>query len=183
MTLFVCRLREYRLSAGLTQEELADRVGARRETIVRLEAGRYNPSLKLAFDVARAVNAPIEDIFLLEERRTGMEEVREYHFVRIADAERAAAGEAVQELPFGRIEETRKGPRFYFTNRFRSPEAMLDFALSHPHLGLYNEKGELCDPQQVADQVRHMKIGFSGVGSRTGSGRGITFNDLSEWET
>ena len=182
MDAFVCRLKEYRLAAGLTQEELADRVGARRETIVRLEAGRYNPSLKLAFDVARAVEAPIEDIFLLDERRTSVEQVREYHFARRSDVAQAAPGEPVRELPFGRIEETRLGPRFYFTNRFRSPEVMLDFALSHPHLGLFNEKGEECDPEIVANEVRGMKTGFSGAGSRTGSGRGITFNDLSEWE-
>ena len=77
---FVCKLKEYRLAAGLTQEELADRVGARRETVVRLEAGRYNPSLKLACDISRAVNAPIEDIFLLDERRTEMDAIREYQF-------------------------------------------------------------------------------------------------------
>ena len=182
MASFVCRLKERRLAAGLTQEELADRVGVRRETIGRLEAGRYNPSLRLAWDIARAVEAPIEDIFLLDERRSDMDQVREYHFVRREDLAHAAAGEAVRELPFGRIEETRRGPRFYFTNRFRSPETMLDFARAHPHLALCNERGEECDPETVAGEVRGMKIGFSGAGSRTGSGRGITFNDLSEWE-
>jgi len=39
----------------------------RRETIVRLEAGKYNPSLKLAMDIAKAVNAPLEEIFIFEE--------------------------------------------------------------------------------------------------------------------
>ena len=63
----ICRLKEYRTRAGLTQEELAQRVGVRRETILRLEAGRYNPSLKLAIDLSRAVQAPIESLFIFEE--------------------------------------------------------------------------------------------------------------------
>ncbi|NLI93017.1 MAG: helix-turn-helix transcriptional regulator [Peptococcaceae bacterium] len=60
---FISNLRKYRQLAELTQEELAERVGVRRETIVRLEAEKYNPSLKLAIDISRAVKAPIEDIF------------------------------------------------------------------------------------------------------------------------
>lgn len=179
---FVCKLKEYRLAAGLTQEELADRVGARRETVVRLEAGRYNPSLKLAFDISRAVNAPIEDIFLLDERRTEMDAIREYHFARRAEMEAAEAGAEVRELPIGRIEETRRGPRFYFTGRFRSPDLILDYVQKRPHLGIYNEKGELCDAEAVVEEIRGMKLGISGSGSRSGSGRGITYNDLSEWD-
>ncbi|KUG04868.1 transcriptional regulator, hth-3 family [hydrocarbon metagenome] len=50
----------------MTQDELAQLVGVRRETIVRLEAGKYNPSLKLAIDISRAVKAPIEEIFIFE---------------------------------------------------------------------------------------------------------------------
>lgn len=64
MAEFISRLRDYRLAVGLTQEELAMRVGVRRETIIRLEAGKYNPSLKLALDLAREVRAPIEEIFI-----------------------------------------------------------------------------------------------------------------------
>ena len=60
------KIREYREKQGLTQSELADLVGVRRETIVNLERGRYNPSLKLAIDIARAVQAPIEEIFVFE---------------------------------------------------------------------------------------------------------------------
>lgn len=41
-------------------------VGVRRETIMRLEAGKYNPSLKLAVDISRVVGAPIEDIFIFD---------------------------------------------------------------------------------------------------------------------
>ena len=48
----------------LTQEQLAEKVGVRRETIMRLEKAQYNPSLKLAVAISRAVDAPIEEIFL-----------------------------------------------------------------------------------------------------------------------
>ncbi len=61
---FECRLKKYRLLKELTQEQLAERVGVRRETIMRLEKAQYNPSLKLAIDISRAVDTPIEDIFL-----------------------------------------------------------------------------------------------------------------------
>lgn len=63
---FVCNLKKYRVAQELTQEQLADIVGVRRETIMRLEKAQYNPSLKLAIDVSRAVKAPIEDIFIFE---------------------------------------------------------------------------------------------------------------------
>lgn len=48
----------------MTQEELAQQVGVRRETIMRLEKSQYNPSLKLAVDISRAVGAPIEELFI-----------------------------------------------------------------------------------------------------------------------
>ena len=63
---FVCNLKKYRVAQELTQEQLADIVGVRRETIMRLEKAQYNPSLKLAIDISRAVKAPIEDIFIFE---------------------------------------------------------------------------------------------------------------------
>ncbi len=63
---FTSKLKKYRQLAELTQDDLAEKVGVRRETIGRLEAGRYNPSLKLAVDIARAVNAPIEEIFIFD---------------------------------------------------------------------------------------------------------------------
>lgn len=66
MTEFICNLKKYRQLKELTQEQLAEIVGVRRETIMRLEAGKYNPSLKLAVDISRAVNAPIEEIFIFD---------------------------------------------------------------------------------------------------------------------
>ena len=59
---FVCNLKKYRVAQELTQEQLADIVGVRRETIMRLEKAQYNPSLKLAIDISRAVKAPITNI-------------------------------------------------------------------------------------------------------------------------
>lgn len=60
-------IREYRGRLSLTQEDLAKKVGVRRETIVFLEQGKYNPSLKLAHDVARALNATIDELFLFDD--------------------------------------------------------------------------------------------------------------------
>ena len=63
---FECRLKKYRLLKDLTQEQLAAQVGVRRETIMRLEKAQYNPSLKLAIDNSRVVEAPIEEIFVFK---------------------------------------------------------------------------------------------------------------------
>ncbi len=61
------RIREYRAKRNLTQEKLAEMVGVRRETIIFLEQGRYNPSLRLAQNVARALQAKIEELFIFED--------------------------------------------------------------------------------------------------------------------
>ena len=63
---FECRLKKYRLLKDLTQEQFAAQVGVRRETIMRLEKAQYNPSLKLAIDISRVVEAPIEEIFVFK---------------------------------------------------------------------------------------------------------------------
>ena len=60
------RIKELRARYNYTQEDLAKKVGVRRETIVFLEKGKYNPSLKLAYDVAKAFNSKIEEIFIFE---------------------------------------------------------------------------------------------------------------------
>jgi len=61
------RIKEYRARHGLTQEKLAEMVGVRRETIVFLEQGKYNPSLKLAHNIARALETTIDEIFVFED--------------------------------------------------------------------------------------------------------------------
>ena len=61
------RIRELRARENLTQMDLARKVGVRRETIVFLEKGKYNPSLKLAHDIARVFDLKIEEVFLFEE--------------------------------------------------------------------------------------------------------------------
>jgi len=61
------RIKEYRTKLSMTQEDLAKAVGVRRETIVFLEQGKYNPSLKLAHDVAKTLHTKIDDIFLFDE--------------------------------------------------------------------------------------------------------------------
>lgn len=66
MAEFICNLKRYRLLKDLTQEQLANLVGVRRETIMRLEKAQYNPSLKLAVDIARAVETPLEELFVFE---------------------------------------------------------------------------------------------------------------------
>jgi len=61
------RIKEYRARYNLTQEKLAELVKVRRETIIFLEQGKYNPSLRLAHNVARALNATVEEIFIFED--------------------------------------------------------------------------------------------------------------------
>jgi putative transcriptional regulator len=60
-------MKELREKHHITQEQLAQKVGVRRETILFLEKGKYNPSLKLAHDVAKALESNIEDVFIFEE--------------------------------------------------------------------------------------------------------------------
>jgi len=62
------RIKELRARHDLTQAQLAEKVGVRRETIVFLEKGKYNPSLKLAYLIALVLETPIEEIFIFEEK-------------------------------------------------------------------------------------------------------------------
>jgi len=57
------KMKEYRARFGLKQEDLAKLVGVRRETIGSLENGKYNPSLKLAMDIAKVFQTTVEDVF------------------------------------------------------------------------------------------------------------------------
>ena len=61
------KIRELRMERHMEQSELARLVDVRRETIVRLERGQYNPSLKLAMDIAKVFHTTVEDIFVFTE--------------------------------------------------------------------------------------------------------------------
>lgn len=64
----ITRMKEYRAKYNLTQDALANKVGVRRETIVHLENGRYNPSLRLANDIAKALNTTIDELFIFPDK-------------------------------------------------------------------------------------------------------------------
>ncbi len=61
------KIKEFRARYNLTQEELARKVGVRRETILYIEKGKYNPSVKLAYRIAKALNTTVEELFIFEE--------------------------------------------------------------------------------------------------------------------
>jgi putative transcriptional regulator len=63
------RIKELRARYDLTQDDLAKKVGVRRETILYLEKGKYNPSLKLAHDIAKALRTTLDDLFIFEENQ------------------------------------------------------------------------------------------------------------------
>lgn len=60
------KIKEYRAKLHMSQSELAELTGVRRETIIRLEKGLYNPSLKLAMDIARIFGTTVEEIFFFD---------------------------------------------------------------------------------------------------------------------
>ena len=61
------RIKELRARHNLTQDELAKKVGVRRETVLYLEKGKYNPSLKLAHDIAKALQTTIDELFIFDD--------------------------------------------------------------------------------------------------------------------
>lgn len=67
---FKTRIKELRARYDLTQNDLAKSVGVRRETILYLEKGKYNPSLMLAHQIARTLNTTIDDLFVFEDEKT-----------------------------------------------------------------------------------------------------------------
>ena len=68
------RMYEFRKAMNIQQAELADMVGVRRETIGKLENGKYNPSLKLAMDIAKVFGKTVEEVFMFEEDDKDVEE-------------------------------------------------------------------------------------------------------------
>ena len=67
MAEFTTKIKEYRAKTNMKQDELAAKVGVRRETIIRLEKGQYNPSLKLAMDIAKVFGTTVEELFVFED--------------------------------------------------------------------------------------------------------------------
>jgi len=65
------RIKEFRARKNMTQEQLAEHVGVRRETIVFMEKGKYNPSLRLAHKVAKALDITIDELFLFDDEDVG----------------------------------------------------------------------------------------------------------------
>lgn len=63
----ITKIKECRERENLTQGDLAKLVGVRRETIVHLENGKYNPSLKLAMDIANVFNTTVENLFFFQD--------------------------------------------------------------------------------------------------------------------
>ena len=63
------KIKELREKRNLTQEALAEKVDVTRQTILFLEKGKYNPSLRLAHRIARVLNSKIEDVFSFEDER------------------------------------------------------------------------------------------------------------------
>jgi putative transcriptional regulator len=61
------KIKELRARYGLTQEDLARKVGVRRETVLFIEKGEYNPSLRLAHALAKALNTTIDDLFTFDD--------------------------------------------------------------------------------------------------------------------
>ena len=72
---FKTRIKEFRARYDLTQEDLARKVGVRRETILYLEKGRYNPSLKLAHVVAKVLKTTIDDLFIFKDEDKNINQV------------------------------------------------------------------------------------------------------------
>ncbi len=68
------RIKEFRAKYNLTQAELAEKVGVRRETIVFLEKGKYNPSLKLAHDIAVILETSIDELFIFDDEDSSKDE-------------------------------------------------------------------------------------------------------------
>ncbi|HMO10211.1 MAG TPA: helix-turn-helix transcriptional regulator [Actinotalea sp.] len=57
------RIRDLRAEVGLTQADLAERIGVTRQTVIAIEQGRYSPTLEMAFAIARTLARPLDDVF------------------------------------------------------------------------------------------------------------------------
>ena len=78
MSEMITRIKTYREKLSMSQKQLAEKVGVRRETIVRLENGQYNPSLKLAMDISKEFGVTVEDLFVfIEDEAVLVERIKE----------------------------------------------------------------------------------------------------------
>lgn len=66
----ITKIKLYRMQNEMSQQDLANRVDVRRETIIRLEKGEYNPSLQLAMDIAKVFNVSVEELFSFKDGET-----------------------------------------------------------------------------------------------------------------
>jgi putative transcriptional regulator len=71
---FRTRIKEFRARYDLTQEDLAKKIGVRRETILYLEKGKYNPSLILAHEIAKALRTTIDELFIFKDQKEDHEQ-------------------------------------------------------------------------------------------------------------
>jgi putative transcriptional regulator len=60
------RIKEFRSAFGWTQEQLSEKIGVSRQTVISIENGRYNPSLELAYKIAKLFECKIEEVFIFE---------------------------------------------------------------------------------------------------------------------
>lgn len=70
----ITKLKSVRETRGMTQQELADRIGMRRETILHLENNRYNPSLEMALKIAQVFDLRVEELFQLKDKEDNHED-------------------------------------------------------------------------------------------------------------
>ena len=70
----ITNLKSVRETRGMTQQELADRIGMRRETILHLENNRYNPSLEMALKIAQVFDLRVEELFQLKDKEDNYED-------------------------------------------------------------------------------------------------------------
>ena len=71
---FKTRIKEFRARYDLTQDDLARKVGVRRETILYLEKGKYNPSLILVHQIAQTLKTTIDELFIFEDEKTKIQQ-------------------------------------------------------------------------------------------------------------
>ena len=91
---FRTRIKEFRARYDITQEDLAKKVGVRRETVLYLEKGKYNPSLMLAHEIAKVLKTTIDDLFIFEDKK------KERRLIQTCSDSNASVGSSFNILAF-----------------------------------------------------------------------------------